>query len=200
MQKKIIAILLPFLLGMSTASICFVLSGYGKTAENAEAANDTEICADNMEILRIVNESLAKHNVYAVNHPIETAYLEEQWTYPELGAAVATANFNFKYSKLWREEAETYANLIVDWLDDDPEMSASFAAYWEHENDGVAERFCYDLALYMRGWNSDWTSSAGIVSAILQLDMNRMNAIKLIYLYDWLREGSGWSWKYNWGQ
>jgi hypothetical protein len=194
MQKIIIARLLPFFLGALATSACFVLLGYGgRMPENAETMGFAGVYAEDSEIIK---ELLNENRVYAVNHPIEVACREEEKIYPELGATVATSSFLFKYSELWKEEAETYAELIMEWLDDDPEMLASFIAYWEHENDGTSLQLCYDLALYMGG---SWNSTASITSGYLQLEMNRMNAIKLISLYDRMRMASGWSWKYNWG-
>jgi hypothetical protein len=192
-QKIIIARLLPFFLGALAASVCFVLSGYGgEMQENTETTGSAGVYAEDSEIIK---EVLNENRVYAVNHPIEAAYREESKSNLQLGMTAADAIFLGKYSELWKEEAETYAELIMDWLRDDPEMSASFARYWEHENDGVARQFRYDFARYVRGLNSYL-----MVEEVSQLRyMYQMNALELILLYDRMRMASGWSWKYNWG-
>jgi hypothetical protein len=194
MQKKIIALLLPFLLGGAVASLCFVLSGYdGVTPKNTETTNTEGIGAENSEIPFVL--LLDEWNVFAVDHPIEKAYLEGRANDLRLGITEVPVELDARYSELWKEEAETYANLFISWLDTDLGVPISFIKYWEHENDGVAERFYRDLALCLRDTDSDLRTEF----AALQLDMFRLKAVKIIDLYDRSRMGSGWGWKYNWG-
>ncbi|MDR2087921.1 MAG: hypothetical protein LBP73_01020 [Clostridiales Family XIII bacterium] len=180
---SVVTILLPFFLGAAVAS-CFFLSGYNGISENEEMPVISDTGTDDSEILNVIEKSLAENIVYAVNHPIETAYIEEM---DEAEESDDRRSLYSKYSMRWKNEAETYMKEITDGLIDNPETQTLFVEYWKYKNSGTPERFYDDMAIYLSGVDNSE------MSAEFRMNLNRMNALELICLDAtmWMG-GGGW--------
>jgi hypothetical protein len=137
------------------------------------------------ELLDIIDKSVSINNVYAVNHPIETAYLEEidQATATDFSRDAISQRLS-EYLTRWENEADMYAEMILDRMKDDPNIQASFATYWNYKNNGIIDQFYNDIAFRLSGENNS------IRALSFQLDMRRMNAMELIRLYGRMQKGS----------
>jgi hypothetical protein len=150
--------------------------------------------SDVLETIMLSNSG--NYNLYAVDHPIEAAYIEEKNN--TSGITVAMISVEDKYKKAWKDEMEHYADLIVTQLDDfgDEDEKELFLAYqktWEECNEEA-------LIFYERMEENLHAGGTILYPNILRdcLKLYRARAMELIGLYNNIRVGTGWSYKGQW--
>lgn len=125
-----------------------------------------------------------------VNHPIERAYIEEE--HECLYETQQTALYD-KYMNLWTEEANAYDILIRQEILDSEDLLQKYEDYLDALDESISQELEFQEAL------QEELHSGGTVilgnNMRSKMELYRTKALKLIFVYDEIMVGRGWSWK-----
>lgn len=151
------------------------------------ASTDTNITPD-----VDISQSLEFNSyIFAVNHPIEEAYIKE--SRESGGSTGAMVLLYDKYAELWKAELEKYQGLIEEEIESSDEALDAFRAAMCQWRDGIekeVDAFCA-IEYYLH----DNGSITGPNESKYIMELYRAQALKLIGIYEEVMVGRGWSWQ-----
>lgn len=151
------------------------------------ASTDTDIVPD----VDISHSLEFNSYLFAVNHPIEEAYIKE--SRESGGSTGALVLLYDKYAELWKAELEKYQGLIEEEIEPSEEALEAFRAAMCQWRDGIEKEVNAFTAIEIH--LHDNGSITGPNESKYIMELYRAQALKLIGIYEEVMVGRGWSWQ-----